>query len=92
MEKEPLKILQKYIKDKPEILIVGSKQNFKLMKLGKIKELFYTSDCSNELKEKFHNYSKFSETPISNLGKDGEEISLLLGKSIPISIVGVLVK
>ena len=85
-----LKDLQKYIKDKPKLLVFGSNQIFKQIKLDKINEVFVASDCSKEILEKLGRYSKFSNLKIYELPKNKEEITLLCKKEFPVSVVGVI--
>lgn len=82
--------LQKYVKDKPKILIYGARQNFKGIKLAKLKEVFLASDCSKEIKEKIAEYSKFSDLKVDILPQGKEELALICKKNFPVSIVGVL--
>lgn len=85
-----LKALQKYVKDKPNLLLFGAKQTFKQIKLGKIKEVFLADDCMPEIKEKIENYSKFSNIQINKMSQNKEELALICKKGFPISIIGVL--
>ena len=81
-----LKDLQKYIKDKPELLIFGYKQVSKKAKLGKLKEVFISNDCSKEIIDRIEDYSRFSDFKIYLLPKNKDEVTLLCKKNFPVSI------
>lgn len=86
----PLKDLQKYLKDNPQVLIFGSKQSIKQIKLDKVREVFLAGDCHEQIQERILNYSKFSDLRFDKLEENKEELSLICGKGFPISIIGVL--
>ncbi len=86
----PIEDLQKYLKDKPQVLLFGTRQSIKYIKLDKIKEVFLASDCPKQLQERIVGYSKFSGAKFDKLKQNKEELSLICQKSFTISIIGVL--
>ena len=85
-----LKELEKYLKDKPEILIFGTNLNLKNLKLANISELFIANDCPTLIREKVLNYSKLSNLKLEELKKSKVELSILCEKNFPVSIIGVI--
>lgn len=85
-----LKALEKYLKDKPQVLIFGTDTNLKNLKLNNLKEIFLASDCQSLVREKVLNYSKLSELKLEELKKSKVELSIICEKSFPVSIIGVI--
>lgn len=87
-----LRELQKYLREKPNSLLFGTKRNIKLIKLGKVKEIFLARDCYDKIKERILNYSRFSDIKVNVLLQTKEELALICKKDFQISVIGVLNK
>ena len=69
-------------------VIIGTDRMIKLMKQGKIKEVYLSSDCKEETKKRIKDYGKLSNTKITELSEPSNELGLICKKPFHISVAG----
>ena len=71
-------------------LIIGTERTLKLIKIGKLKQVFLSSNCSDKTKEDIMHYSKQTNTEVKELVYPNEELGVVCKKLYSISVIGVL--
>ena len=79
--------IRKLLKEKK--IILGSQRTVKNLKLGKIKKVYLSSNCSEKIIENITHYSKLSKTAIVNLKYPNNELGVLCKKAFSISVLSV---
>lgn len=67
-------------------LIIGINRTTKLLKNGKINQIFIASNCKQEIKENLKYLSKISNARFSELKENNEELGAVCKKSFSISV------
>ncbi len=79
-----LENLKSLVKEKK--IIVGSDETIKAIRNGTAKEVFISSNCSEELKERLIKYCKLSKCEINILKDDSKELGAICKKPFSINI------
>ncbi len=79
--------IRKLVKQKS--IIIGTDRTLKNLKLGKIKTVYLSSNCSEKAKETIDHYAKLSKTSIIKLKYPNDELGILCKKSFYISVLSV---
>ena len=79
--------LRKLLKEKKAI--VGTKITLKDLKLGKIKKVYVSSNCSESVLEQLNHYAKLAKADIVKLKYPNDELGVLCKKPFSISVLSV---
>ena len=79
--------IRKLLKQKN--IIIGTDRTLKNLKLGKIKTVYLSANCSEKAKETINYYSKLSKASIIKLKYPNDELGILCKKSFSISVLSV---
>mgnify|MGYP001568096991 CR=1 FL=1 len=71
---------------KEDKLIIGTERTLKLLRTGKINEIFISSNCKQEVKEDIKHYAKLANVKVTDLKETNEELGLLCKKPFSISV------
>jgi large subunit ribosomal protein L30e len=71
-------------------LIIGTERTLKLLKQGKLKQVFLAANCADSTKEDILHYSKLTKTTVKELAYPSEELGVVCKKLHSISVLGVL--
>jgi len=82
--------LKRIIINEPEKLIVGSERTLKYLRLGKIKKVFVANNAPEALLEDIEYYAKLSDTEVSKLSINNEELGAVLGKPYNVAVVSLI--
>lgn len=84
---EDINEIRKLLKQKN--IIVGKERTLKNLKLGKIKKIYLSSNCSEELTKSIEHYSKLSKVAVVKLKYPNDELGVLCKKPFSISVLSV---
>ena len=84
---DPLLEIKKNLKAKN--IIIGSERTIKNLKLGRIKKVFLSSNCPENVKKDIRYYSKISKFEIIELNKRNDELGDILKKPFLISVLSI---
>jgi len=70
-------------------IIIGTQRTLKNLKLGKIKKVYISSNCSDTMVKNIEHYSKLSKASIVKLKYPNDELGILCKKSFSISVLSV---
>lgn len=76
--------LRKALKEKK--LKMGIKETLKLMKKGKVKEVFVSSNCQEDLLAQIKRYCKISGCKLHELKENNKELGVICKKPFSISV------
>jgi len=79
--------IRKLLKEKK--MIIGTQRTLKNLKLGKIKKVYLSSNCSEKAKESIAHYSELSKASVVKLKYPNDELGLLCKRSFSISVLSV---
>lgn len=79
--------IKKLLKQKN--IIIGTERTLKNLKLGKIKNIYLSSNCSEKISKDINYYSKLSKVPVVKLKYPNDELGILCKKPFPISVLSV---
>ena len=79
--------LKKILESKKAIL--GAEETKKLLRQGKIKKVFVTSNCAPVAKADIEQLCKTAEVECVELAQSNEEIGVICKKPFSVSVVGV---
>lgn len=71
-------------------LVIGTERTLKLLRLGKLKQVYLSANCADSTKEDIAHYSKLSGTKMKELVYPGSELGVVCKKPYSISVLGVL--
>ena len=71
-------------------LVIGTERTLKLLRLGKIKQIYLSVNCADSTKEDIAHYSKLGGAKVKELAYPGSELGVICKKSYSISVLGVL--
>ena len=69
--------------------VLGADESLKLLRQGKLKKLYISSNCSEQVHEDAQRYCDLSGTECVPIAQTNEEIGVLCRKPFSISVVGV---
>ena len=78
--------LKKLLKENKVIL--GKNQVMRNLKLGRLKQVYLSSNCPNDTKEDIKHYAKINNVKINELSEDNEKLGTLCKKPFSISVLG----
>ncbi|MBW3002816.1 ribosomal L7Ae/L30e/S12e/Gadd45 family protein [Candidatus Woesearchaeota archaeon] len=71
-------------------LIIGTERTLKLLRLGKLKQVFLSANCADSTKEDILHYSNIAGVKVKDLAYPGSELGVVCKKPYSISVIGVL--
>lgn len=71
-------------------LVIGTEQTLKLLKLGRIKQVYVSANCADSTKKNIAHYSKLVGVQVKELNYPGSELGTVCKKPYSISVLGVL--
>lgn len=71
-------------------LVIGTERTLKLLRAGKIAEVFFSSNCAAKVRETLARYCGLGSVPCTELPFPNEELGVVCKKPFAISVVGVL--
>lgn len=71
-------------------LVLGSERTLKLLRLGKLKQVFLSANCADSTKENVRQYSKLGDVKVRQLHYPSSELGVICKKPFSISVIGVL--
>lgn len=81
------KKLKKALEEKN--VIFGSEETIKKLKHGKLKIVFVSSNCKEEVKERIKHYCEVGKVELIEMEEANDEIGVICKKPFPISVVSV---
>jgi large subunit ribosomal protein L30e len=69
-------------------VIIGTNQVMKNLKLGRLKEVYLSSNCPKNTVEDIKYYSKLNNVKINELKEDNEQLGIICKKPFSISVLG----
>ncbi|MEM3154937.1 MAG: ribosomal L7Ae/L30e/S12e/Gadd45 family protein, partial [Candidatus Woesearchaeota archaeon] len=79
--------LKKVLESKKVVL--GTDETLKLLRQGKIKKVYITSNCEGNAKEDIERLCKVAEVECVELSQSNDEIGVICKKPFAVSVVGV---
>jgi len=79
--------IRKLLKQKN--IIIGAGRTLKNLKLGKIKKVYLSSNCSEKTSQSIKHYSGLSKASVVKLKYPNDELGILCKKPFSISVLGV---
>ena len=70
--------------------VICSKRTIKLLKQGKVKKVFLSSNCREDIKKRIEYYGSLGNVEIYEIKKQPLELGNLCKKSYAVSVVSVL--
>ena len=71
-------------------LVIGTERTLKLLRLGKIKQIYISANCADSTKENITHYSKLAGVQVNELNYPSSELGTVCKKPYSISVLGVL--
>jgi len=71
-------------------LIVGTARTLKQLKLGKVKSVFITSNCPDDVREETKKYADLAKAKVEEIELPNDELGVICKKPFSISIAGVV--
>lgn len=71
-------------------LVVGAERTLKLLRVGKISQVFIASNCATEIKESLNRHCSLGKIECTELALPSDELGAACRKPFAISVVGVL--
>lgn len=72
---------------KSEKVIFGAGRTIKNLKNGKLKMIFISSNCPEDIKKDLEYYCKISKIEIVQLKQPNDELALICKKNFPVSVI-----
>lgn len=70
--------------------VIGTKRVIKSLKLGKLAEVYLTSNCPLDVKEDIRYYSKLAKVKVIQLKQANDELGVICKKPFAISVLGLV--
>lgn len=67
--------------------VIGTKETLRLLKEGKIKRVFVTSNCPDDVKQSIGYYSELSGATVEQLPIPNDELGVICRKQFNISVL-----
>lgn len=84
---EQVKAIRKALED--NTAIVGAERTIKLLKQGKVKQVFLAMNCAPETKADIEKYAKLADVPIEKLKYANDELGTLCKRQHFISVLSI---
>lgn len=79
--------IKKALEDKK--LVIGSNRLLKELKVGRVEEIFITTNCPAALKDDLVSYADMNKKKATELDITNEELGVLCKKPFSINVVGI---
>ena len=80
--------VRKYLKEKK--LVIGTKETFSELRLGKLQSVLLSSNCPEGVKRDFERFCNISGCKIEQLAIPNDELGVLCRKQFSVSVLGLL--
>ena len=70
-------------------LVIGGERTLKNMKNGKVKKVFLSKNCNNNVCDDIKRYAELSKVEISELDMSSDELGAICRKPFGISVISV---
>lgn len=77
--------LKKAVKE--EKLIFGTDRTLKMIRRGKAKKVFISSNCPKQVREDIKHYAGIADIEVEELKEPNEELGIICKKPFPISVL-----
>jgi len=84
---DPLQEIKKLLKN--DKLVIGSEETIKNLKRGNVEKVFFTSNCSDIVKQDIQHYAGISDVPVIELEHSNSELGVQCKKPFSISVVSI---
>jgi large subunit ribosomal protein L30e len=81
------KKLREALKEKN--VIFGSEETIKQLKLGKVKKVFVSRNCKEDVKERIRHYCEVGNVELVEMKEANDELGVICKKPFAISVVSV---
>ena len=71
-------------------LVIGTERTLKLLRQGKLKQVFLAANCADRTKEDIKHFSRLTKTTVKELVYPSEDLGVVCKKLHSISVMGVL--
>lgn len=71
-------------------LVIGTERTLKMLRLGKLKQVYLSANCADAAKEDIMHYSDLGKVKVKELPYPGSELGVVCKKPYSISVIGVL--
>ena len=68
-------------------VVFGKERTLKLMKLGKVNQVYIASNCAEDVRAKIEYYAKLGNIEIKVLKEPNDELGLICKKSFSVSVL-----
>tara|TARA_B100000315_G_C14336004_1_gene477408 strand:- start:139 stop:408 length:270 start_codon:yes stop_codon:yes gene_type:complete len=82
-----LEEIRKFVDDKK--ITIGANKTLKNLRLGKVKKIYLSSNCSPDLTQDIQEHSKINKVTISKLAIPNDELGTVCKKTFAISVLSV---
>ncbi|HLC46776.1 MAG TPA: ribosomal L7Ae/L30e/S12e/Gadd45 family protein [Candidatus Nanoarchaeia archaeon] len=79
--------IKKFVKDKKAV--IGTEQTIKMLKQGRVTEVFLSSNCMKETKETIQRYASLGGVKVTDLEIPNDELGVICKKPFMISVLSV---
>jgi len=79
--------IKKLVKD--EKVVFGTEKTVTMLKQGRIKQVFTTSNCPKDIKSDIDHYAKIADVKVTELSIPNDELGVICRKPFVISVLGV---
>jgi len=73
-----------------EKVIVGADSVLKNLKVGKLSQVFLASNCPEKIRVDVERYASLSNTPVTELELNNEELGVFCKKNYMVAILGII--
>jgi len=70
-------------------VVIGTQQVIKLLKQGKLKRIYLSSNCPTEVTAELEHYSKLAKIEVVRLSRSNNDLGVFCKKPFSISVLGV---
>ncbi|MFC1800967.1 ribosomal L7Ae/L30e/S12e/Gadd45 family protein [Nanoarchaeota archaeon] len=81
------KLLKEAVKEKK--LVIGTEQVMKLLKKGKLKKVYLSSNCPEEVVSEVEHYSKLTGVTVVRLERPNKDLGTFCKKPFSVSVLGL---
>ncbi|MBD3304042.1 50S ribosomal protein L30 [Candidatus Woesearchaeota archaeon] len=71
-------------------LVIGSERTLKMLRLGRLKQVYLSANCADATKSEVLHYSKLGKVKVKELAYPGSELGVVCKKPYSISVIGAL--
>jgi len=71
-------------------LVIGAERTLKMLRLGRLRQVYLSANCADSTKEDIMHYSKLGGVKVKELAYPGSELGVVCKKPYSISVLGVL--